>query len=122
MESVNGFRDLNYRKTAELSLYSAEIQLLRYDKTLQSKVKAIYSKAYSLQQSIRYYNQAILENQKNLKSIKLRRSSGLVSESDELEFDLFDSKLKFEVVHLISEHQSAVAELKVICNLENIDD
>ncbi len=118
----NGFRDLNNRKTAEDSLYLAEMQLLRYDKTLQSKVKAIYSKAYSLQQIIRYYNQTILENQKNLKSVKLRRSSGLVADSDELEFDLFDSKLKFESVQLITEHQSAVAELKLICNLENIDD
>jgi outer membrane protein TolC len=117
----NGFRDLNNRKTAEDSLYLAEMQLLRYDKTLKSKIRAIYSKAYSLQQIIRYYNQTILENQKNLKSVKLRRSSGLVADSDELEFDLFDSKLKFESVQLITEHQSAVAELKLICNLENID-
>jgi outer membrane protein TolC len=118
----NGFRDLNNKKTAEHSLYLAEMQLLRYDKTLKSKIQAMHSKAYSLQQNIRYYNQTILENQKNLKSVKLRRSSGLVAESDELEFDLFDSKLKFDSVQLITEHQSAVAELKVICNLENIDD
>ncbi len=117
----NGFRDSNAKRIAELSLQSANAQLHRFEKNLKAKTEAAYSKAYSLQQSVRFYTEAISANQKNLQSVKLRKQSGLVADSDYLEFELFDSKLKLEFISLQADHQKSLVDLKILANLDTID-
>jgi len=117
----NGFKDYSLRNSADLEVQKTKSELDRFEKSLKWKVKAIYSKAFSLQKSVELYKQAVFNNQKILQTVKTRKSSGLMTNSEFLEFDLFDSKLKSELNSIESDFDIAMTDLKSMTAAENIE-
>lgn len=73
-----------------------------------------------MQENVEVYKKIIDSNQKAMGSIKLRRSSGRLSDADFIEFELFDSKLKQDLITHETEATAAMAELEIFSGLSNV--
>lgn len=108
----NGFKDVQNRKSLSADSQAAKLEQERFEMNFRWLVMAKYSKAQAMQEKVEAYKKVIQANLRNLEAVKLRRSSGRLSEADYLEFELFDSKLKQDLIELETEASASLAELE----------
>lgn len=108
----NGFRDQSNKQILEFDLKQTENVLKRAEMNYRWRLLALYSRTQALQKIIEAYKSTILENQIFLTGVKVRKKAGLVSDSELLEFDLYDNKLKLELIEYESEFALSLGELK----------
>jgi len=116
----NGFKDVQNRKGLGAESKAANLEKDRLEKNLKWIAMAKYSKAQVMQENVQSYKNVIQSNLKNLETVKMRRSSGRLSDADFLEFELFDSKLKQDLIELETEAASALAELEAFSGMSPI--
>ena len=109
----NGFKDSVNKKNSKIEFNQAESLLKRSEKNFRSQILVYYSHSQALQKIIETYKYTIAKNKMFLANVSLRKKSGLVSESDYLEFELYDQKLKLELNDYESQFELSIAELKV---------
>lgn len=108
----NGFRDIQNRKSLMAEAKAAELAKERMEFNFKWIAMAKYTKAQVMQENVEIYKKVIDSNWKNLETVKLRRSSGRISDADLIEFELFDSKLRQDLISLEIESSAAKAELE----------
>lgn len=108
----NGFRDRSNRVLTALELKNSQNALQRSESNYRWKLLTIYSRAQALQKVVETYKSTIAENEKLRNGVKARKQAGIVSESELLEFDLYDNKLKLELYDYESDLELVIAELK----------
>ena len=108
----NGFRDESNKDILELDLKQAENVLKRAEMNYRWRMLALYSRTQALQKTIEAYKATIADNQVLLAGVRVRKKAGLVSDSELLEFDLYDNKLKLELNEFESEFALSLGELK----------
>lgn len=116
----NGFKDVQNRKGLGAESKAADLEKDRLEMNLKWIAMAKYSKAQVMQENVQSYKNVIQSNLKNLDTVKLRRSSGRLSDADFLEFELFDSKLKQDLIELETESAAALAELEAFSGVSPI--
>ena len=108
----NGFKDQSNRTIMSLEVSKAENALKRAEMNYRWRLLSLYSRTQALQKVIDAYKATIAENEKFLAGVKARKKAGLVSDSELLEFDLYDNKLKLELYEYESEFDLSLGELK----------
>jgi outer membrane protein len=116
----NGFKDLNDKKSLKATFQSASISKQRLESNLKWITLAKYVDAKIKQDNVRALKRTIESNEKNLKTVKLRKSTGRLLESELIEFQLFDSKLKQQLISFESKALAAISELEVYSGLSSI--
>lgn len=119
---LNGFKDYSYQKSLNISKKNKIAERKRLEEGLVLKIKKSYSRAVAYTQVLEIYKVFFDKNQKILKSIKLRQSSGLVTSSDLLEFELFESKIKLDYLSVEFELKSELKHLSSLTGVENLSD
>lgn len=117
----NGFKDRKNKKSVLANLKVSRIKKERFELNFEGLTKAKYAKAYALQEQVTLYKAIIESNLKNLEILKRQKQSGRLSEADFLEFQLFDGKLKQDLVRLELDAATTMAELKIFSGLPAID-
>jgi len=117
----NGFKDVNNRKSQKTNLKISKIQKEKFDLNFEWLAKAKYAKAYALQEQVSSYKKIIESNLRNLETVKRQKQSGRLSDADFLEFQLFDAKLKQDLVRLELDAATALADLKIFSGLTDIE-
>ena len=117
----NGFKDVQKRKSLEAEFSLAKTKADRISQNFEWIAKEKYAKAYSLQEQVESYKKIIDSNLKNLDVVKRQRLSGRLSEADFLEFQLFDAKLRQDLVRLELDAAVSLAELKLFAGLSDFD-
>ena len=117
---LNGFKDYSYQKSLSFSKKNKNFEKERLEEGLALKIKKSYSKVVSYTQILETFKIFFDKNQKIIKSIKLRQSSGLVTSSDLLEFELFESKLKLDYISVEFELKSELKILSLLTGVENL--
>ena len=117
---LNGFKDYSYQKSLSFSKKNKNFEKERLEAGLALKIRKSYSKAVSYTQILETFKMFFDKNQKIIKSIKLRQSSGLVTSSDLLEFELFESKLKLDYLSVEFELKSELKILSLLTGVENL--
>ena len=116
----NGFKDYNKRKSQKTDYAISKIQKDRTQINFEWIAKAKYAHAFALQEKTDAYKNIIQSNLKNLETVKRQRSSGRLSEADYLEFQLFDAKLRQDLLKIELESANALSDLQNFSGLENI--
>lgn len=116
----NGFRDMQNRRSLGAEAKAVRFDKDRFEMNFKWMTMAKYSKAQVLQEHVEAYKRVIQSNQRNLQAVKTRRSSGRLSDADFFEFELFDSKLKQNLIELETEASAAMAELEAFSGVSPI--
>lgn len=116
----NGFRDVQNRKGLGADAKAANLERQRTESNFKWIAMAKYTKAQAMQDNVETYKKVIDSNLKNLQTVKLRRSSGRLSDSDLIEFELFDSKLKQDLISLETDASAVVAQLEAFSGVNSI--
>lgn len=116
----NGFKDSQNRKSLKAESQAVFLNKERVEKNFRVMLMAKYARAKSLQENVELYQKVIASNLKNLQTVKVRRSSGRLSEADYLEFELFDAKLKQDLVALEMEAMNAQVDLESFAGVSPI--
>jgi outer membrane protein TolC len=117
---LNGFRDYSARKSSKYSKAIKDFEMKRVRDGIELKIKHSYAQVLASQQNLQVLKKFLEKNQEFLKTVKLRRSSGLISESDQLEFELFESKLKFDFLNAEIEYGRAQKQLMLLTGLDKL--
>lgn len=116
----NGFKDIQNKKSLSAESKVAQIQKERFENNFKWLAMSRYTKAQVAQEVVDIYKKVIESNLKNLEALKLRRSSGRISDADYFEFELFDAKLKQDLIAVEVDALAAVAELEAFSGLNSI--
>lgn len=116
----NGFKDIQSRKSLGAESKATSLEKERLEMNLKWITMAKYTKAKVMQENVQSYKNVILSNLKNLETVKIRRASGRLSDADFLEFELFDSKLKQDLVSLETEAKATLADLEAFSGISPI--
>lgn len=116
----DGFKDYNKRKSQKTEYAISKIQKDRTQINFEWIAKAKYAQAFALQEKAAAYKNIIQSNLKNLETVKRQRSSGRLSEADYLEFQLFDAKLRQDLLKIELESANALSDLQTFSGLDNI--
>lgn len=114
----NGFKDFQNRSILKSEYEISEIEQNRFENNLQWKALAKYTEIHALQDNVKTLKEYIQQNLKNIETVKARRNSGRISESDYLEFELFNSSLKQKLIALESELTEKTTELGAFSGTE----
>lgn len=117
----NGFRDVQERKGLQAEAQAATLEKQRLQMNFKWIAMAKYTKAQVMLESVDTYKKVIQSNLKNLETVRMRRSSGRLSEADYLEFELFDSNLKQSLISLEAQAAAAVADLESFSGLSPLN-
>ena len=116
----NGFKDIKKRKSLKAQYEISRISRDRFELNFEWVTKAKYAQAHALQEKVETYKKVIQANLKYLETVKRQRSSGRLSESDYLEFQLFDAKLKQDLLQTEVLAANALSELKAFAGLAEL--
>ena len=116
----NGFKDVQNRKSLSAEAKAAILEKERIENNFRWIAMAKYTKVQVKQENVEIYKKVIESNLKNLETVRLRRSSGRLSDADFIEFELFDSKLKQDLIKLETESTAAIAELQAFSGVDHI--
>lgn len=114
----NGFKDLQNRSILNSELDIVQTEQSRFENNLKWKALAKYTEVQALQENVKTYKEYIQQNLKNIETVKARRNTGRLSESDYLEFELFDSNLKQKLIALESELTEKTTDLNAFSGSE----
>lgn len=99
----------------------ADILKLKKEQTLkytQWSIETKFSRALYLQESIKLYSVALEQNKTFAQMAKKKKSSGLASDADVIEFDLNEAILRSALEEIRSEHSEAMNDLRLALGLE----
>lgn len=113
----NGFRDVQNRKGLSADAQAAQTEKDRLEMNFRWIAMAKYTRAQVMQENVEIYKKVIQSNLKNLETVKVRRSSGRLSDADLLEFELFDAKLKQDLIALETDSSAVMADLEAFSGL-----
>jgi outer membrane protein len=116
----NGFKDVQNRKSLIADSSAVEVDKNIFEKNFKWLAMAKYTRAQIMQENVETYKRVIQSNLKNLQTIRIRKSSGRLSDADYLEFQLFDSKLKQDLIALETEASAALADLEAFSGIKSI--
>lgn len=117
----NGFKDLSSKKVLQTEADIARLEQDIFEKNLTWILKSLYSQAQAKAEAVKAYQDIMSSNQKALESVRQRRASGRISESDLLEFELFDTRLKQELISFETDAARAISELESFSGLSPIN-
>lgn len=104
----NLFRGFSDSKTVQIEELNADLKEIDLKKNIfqtEVEVERLYYQYLFQEQMHQVYRQALELNQKHLQSVKVRRSAGMVSDSDIMDFSLRDSLLASSIVNIQSEQK-----------------
>lgn len=116
----NGFKDAQNRKSLMAEAKAANLEKERAQFNFKWITMAKYTKAQVMQENVEVYKKIIDSNLKAMDSIRLRKSSGRLSDADFIEFELFDSKLKQDLITYETDATAAVAELESFAGIDSV--
>ena len=116
----NGFKDMQNRKSLKADAKVADLEKQRTEFNFKWITMAKYTKAQVMQESVEVYKKVIDSNLKTMDSIRLRKSSGKISDADYIEFELFDSKLKQNLITLETNATATLAVLENFSGVSNV--
>lgn len=96
----NGFADQKRVDVANLEKEKADAALTQQTLELELEVERIYYLYLFKKRALDSHEDSLKTNDKHRNSLKARRSAGMVSESDVMDFELRDSLLKSQVASL----------------------
>lgn len=105
----NGFADQSAQRAAEVQKDISESQYRQGLNDLRLNVEGLFFKYLFKKRTLEFLSESLKLNANHQAAIKRRRASGLVSESEVLEFDLRDSYLRSEMNSITLE----MAEIKL---------
>ena len=116
----NGFQDFAARKARSLELEASRLNFNLAQQRLNWEVEAAFSRVVAHQEVLILYKAALDRNQANLKAARGRRSAGVVSDADVLEFDLYESILRSEYAEAEGDLREVQAQFKTLLGADDI--
>jgi len=117
----NGFRDWYDRKAKGFEFDQAKIGRQKQIIFTKADVEAKFYKVLAVIESIKTFEEAVKRNDSQKESARRRRSAGLGSDADILEFDLYQTELQAELARLSSELKQEQAEFREILGQKSQD-
>lgn len=100
-------------RAAALDLDLARLNRDRIRRQLQWSTETLFSRALYLQESLKIYHAALEQNKNYAQMAKKKKSSGLASDADVIEFDLNNAILRSDMEDLKSQLSEALLDLKI---------
>ena len=108
----NGFADQNQNKKAFLLKDISESAYRKGESALRLDVEEMFYKYLHKKKNLEFLEESLKLNEKHLQSVRKRKASGLISDSDLMDFELRDSYLRSEI-NLIKQ-ESAEIKLNLV--------
>lgn len=108
----NGSRDWFDRKAKSIERDQAQIARNKQKLITKTDVEAKFHKLLAQIESIKSYDDSLKRNEVQKEAAKRRRSAGLSTDADVLEFDLYHSELQAEMTKVEGELKQAQSELR----------
>lgn len=102
-----------------LAFDQSKMSLEKQRLTTRVEVEAKFYRLLEVIEAQRIFEEALKRNESQKESAKRRRSAGLASDADLLEFDLFESDLKGRLAQLKSEYEGLQAEFQLLLGVED---
>jgi len=118
----NGFRDRLKLNLLRTDVGQADYRIKRSEINFKGNLLALYSRGQALQNIITAYANILETNNRYISGIKSRKKSGLVTESQLIEFELFNDQLRNELSAYQAEQAVLLDEIKNISGIIGVRD
>lgn len=118
----NGFRDRLKLNLLRTDVGQADYRIKRSEINFKGNLLALYSRGQALQNIITAYANILETNNRYISGIKSRKKSGLVTESQLIEFELFNDQLQNELSAYQAEQAVLLDEIKNISGIIGVRD
>lgn len=115
---LGGSEYFEYR-AASVETDIAALKKEQVQKFLQWSIETKFSRALYLQESIKLYESALEQNKTYAQMAQKKKSSGLASDADMIEFDLNEAILRSDLEEIKSEFNEAINDLRITLGLES---
>ena len=118
----NGFRDQLKLNLLRTDVGQADYRIKRSEINFKGNLLALYSRGQALQNIIIAYVNILETNNRYISGIKSRKKAGLVTESQLIEFELFNDQLRNELSAHQAEQAVLLDEIKNISGIIGVRD
>ncbi len=114
---LQGGRDYLEEKKRKKELSIESTQAKKYYLSELRRARNLFVKGVFLKDLIRHYQHALTNNRKNIRLVENRIKAGLTTETDKLDFTIFQSRLGQELAIIKEDHEHTLELLQSVLGL-----